>query len=124
MTDEPGLRYLHQHDYHHDELPRTRTSQPGWHNLRCASRLDVEDTDTEYIITTTLHGILPDSLTITLYDEFLIMEGQLATSTQSQIRYGRYVRHVPLEYPVNPAFMDSRYFMDGTLIIHLRKHNT
>lgn len=88
--------------------------------------VDVYETRDEFIVMIALPGVAPEHVRIILEDDHLIIEGQrhLPISAESHIRrleipYGRFNRHIAL--PAGHLEIGAREFMDGCLLISLRK---
>ncbi|MCU0514946.1 MAG: Hsp20/alpha crystallin family protein [Anaerolineae bacterium] len=93
----------------------------GWSNYRCATRLELEETATGYRLTTTLYGMNPDTLKVTIEGAYLIVEGQVKKAPGGRYTYGRYARHLPLQQPVDATPLEVIYGEDGLLQVYLLK---
>lgn len=88
--------------------------------------IDVYETKREFKVMAALPGVSPEHLGVMLDDGHLIIDGHrhLPTNTESHIRrleipYGRFERRI--ELPAGSFEMGSREFVDGCLLITLRK---
>ncbi|MDP1772533.1 MAG: Hsp20/alpha crystallin family protein [Methylobacter sp.] len=95
--------------------------QPTWE-----PPVDVYETGYDFKITIALPGVAPEHLSIILESDHLIIEGQrhLPNSAEAHIRrleipYGRFERHI--ELPAGRFEIDTREFVNGCLVISLRK---
>ncbi len=95
--------------------------QPTWE-----PPVDVYETNHDFKIIIALPGVAPEHLTIILEGEHLIIEGHrhLPNSAEAHIRrleipYGRFERHI--ELPTGRFEMGTRDFINGCLVISLRK---
>jgi HSP20 family molecular chaperone IbpA len=95
--------------------------QPTWE-----PPVDVYETDHDFKIIVALPGVAPEHLAILLDGDHLVIEGKrhLPNSAEAHIRrleipYGRFERHI--ELPTGHFEMGTREFINGCLVISLRK---
>jgi HSP20 family protein len=95
--------------------------QPTWE-----PPVDIYESGYELIITIALPGVAPEQLNVIMENNQLVVNGQrhLSGGAESQIRrleipYGRFERRI--ELPVGRFKMESREFINGCLLISLRK---
>ncbi|MBL6987737.1 MAG: Hsp20/alpha crystallin family protein [Methylobacter sp.] len=88
--------------------------------------VDVYETRYEFKIMIALPGVAPEHLSVILEGDYLIIEGQrhLPDSAQAHIHrleipYGRFERRI--ELPAGRFELGSREFLNGCLLISLRK---
>lgn len=88
--------------------------------------IDVYETSYEFNIIIALPGVTQEHLSVILEGNYLIIRGQrhLPVSAESHIRrleipYGQFERRI--ELPVGPFEIGTREFVNGCLIISLRK---
>jgi len=88
--------------------------------------VDIYETRYEFKIMIALPGVAPEHLSIILEGDYLIITGQrhLPDSAQAHIRrleipYGRFERRIDL--PAGRFEIGTREFVDGCLLISLRK---
>ncbi|MDD5265581.1 MAG: Hsp20/alpha crystallin family protein [Methylococcales bacterium] len=88
--------------------------------------VDVYETSYEFNIIIALPGVAPEHLSIMLEDDHLIIDGQrhLPVDNRAHIRrleipYGRFERRI--ELPEGRFEIGTREFVDGCLLISLRK---
>ncbi|MDD2658919.1 MAG: Hsp20/alpha crystallin family protein [Methylococcales bacterium] len=88
--------------------------------------VDVYETTYGFIIMIALPGVAPEHLSVIMEGGHLIINGQrhLPASSESQIRrleipYGRFERRI--ELPEGGFEIDTREFVNGCLLISLRK---
>ena len=108
----------------HDEtspqptLPASSVSKgAGWGSTRCATQMNVTETFDTLRIQTTLTGLEPDSLVVTIKGAYFIVEGTIIYSGGR----GRYARHVAELINIREDYVDVTYQANGELIIRLLK---
>lgn len=97
-------------------LPNALSGQ-GWGNSRCATQINVTETADALRIQTTLMGLDPDSLVVTIHGPYFIVEGTIVYSGGR----GRYARHVAELVNVREDYVDVTYQINGELTISLLK---
>jgi HSP20 family molecular chaperone IbpA len=95
----------------------TAPAGPGWGNSRCATQMNVTETSDTLRIQTTLTGLEPDSLVVTIRGPYFIVEGTIMYSGGR----GRYARHVPELVNAREDYVDVTYQANGELTISLLK---
>ncbi len=104
----------------HDETAiqtRSVSSSVGWGNTRSVTHIDVRETLETLKIQTTIAGLQPDSLSVTIQGPYFIVEALLAHNGER----GRYVRHVPELVDVCGGFVNVAYDATGQLVLSLLK---
>lgn len=97
------------------------TKTPTWE-----PPIDVYETSCEFKIMVALPGVALEHVSVTLENDYLIIDGQrhLPSSAQAHIRrmeipYGRFKRLI--ELPNERVEIDTHEFVNGCLVISLRK---
>ena len=89
----------------------------GWGNSRCSTQMNITETSDTLRIQTTLTGLEPDSLVVTIRGPYFIVEGTIAYNGGR----GRYARHVAELVNVREDYVDVTYQNNGELTISLLK---
>jgi hypothetical protein len=89
----------------------------GWGSSRCATQMNVTETLDTLRIQTTLAGLAPDSLVVTIRGPYFIVEGTIIYSGGR----GRYARYVAELLNVREDYVDVTYGTNGELTISLLK---
>lgn len=93
-------------------------------------KVDVKETDKQFLVTAELPGMKEEDVTITLRENNLILEGEKKKETKeedkgyfrSEIEYGSFYRTIPFSADVDDKKVDARY-KDGILTVTLNKKN-
>jgi hypothetical protein len=88
----------------------------GWGNNRSATHIEVREIADMLLIETTLSGLEPASLVVTVQGSYFIVEG---TITHSGGR-GRYARYVAELLNARDDFIDVTYKASGELVLRLQ----
>ena len=111
-----------QNGQQNEAIPQPTVSSSngaGWGNSRCATQMDVTETSDTLRIQTTLMGLEPDSLVVTIRGPYFIVEGTIIYSGGR----GRYARHVAELINVREDYMDVSYGANGELTLSLLKRS-
>ncbi len=106
-----------QHDESSPQPLPTSSLGAGWGNSRCATHMSVTETSDTVYIQTTLTGLDPDSLVVTIRGPYFIVEG-IILYTGGRGRYARYVAEL---LGVREDYMDMTYQSSGELTLSLLK---
>lgn len=96
-----------------------------WHTLA----LDVNETDSAYMVTTELPGVKAEDIQVKLDGDYLLIEGEIpeqvienkdARSIMKERRYGKFSRRIRLPQPVKAEKIEAAY-KDGVLHLTLPK---
>ena len=112
-----GQSGQHDDSFPQAPLPAASAGGPGWGNSRCATQMNVTETDSTLRIQTTLTGLEPDSLIVTIRGPYFIVEGTIVYNGGR----GRYARHVAELLHVREDYIDVTYEANGELTISLLK---
>lgn len=93
-----------------------------------APAIDVQETETEYLIKADLPAVKRDEVKVTVEDGILAVEGERKQEKEEKGKtfhriersYGRFVRRVSMPSDVDQAKMTAD-FKDGVLTVHLPK---
>lgn len=93
-------------------------------------KIDVKETDKNFLVTAELPGMKEEDVSITLRDNSLILEGEKKNESKqeekgyfrSEIEYGNFYRTIPFSSDVDDKNVDARY-KDGILTVTLTKKN-
>jgi HSP20 family protein len=103
-----------------------------WPELRTgefALALDVDETDTHFIVTTDLPGVNPDNIQVTVQEDLLTIVAEIpekevehkdARKLVRERRYGRFSRSIRLPRPVDSSKVEADYH-NGSLHLTLPK---
>lgn len=94
-------------------------------------KLEVKDTDKNYLIKAEVPGLTEKDISVSLKDNTLVIEGERKTETKkedkghyfSEFNYGSFYRSVPLSDEVDQENIKATY-KNGILSVELPKTNT
>lgn len=90
--------------------------------------MDIEETETHYLISADLPGVNPEHISIDMHDGILTISAETKEETRSEKgrmvlqerRYGKYSRSMRFPVAVNPEAIDASY-TDGVLRVEVAK---
>lgn len=93
-----------------------------------ALSMDIEETESQYIITADLPGVNPENINIDLHDGVLTISAESKETTRSEKgrvvlqerRFGKYSRSMRFPVSVNPDAIEASY-TDGVLRVEVAK---
>jgi hypothetical protein len=91
----------------------------GWGNNRSITQIEVREIGDMLLIETSIIGLDPASLIVTIQAPYFIVEGTIARSGGR----GRYARHVPELVHVREDVVDVSYDVSGELVLRLMLKN-
>jgi HSP20 family protein len=103
---------------------------PGDQNDNFMPKIEVEETDKQYLVSAELPGLKEEEIDLTLRDNVLIIEGEKKSEKKeekkgiykTEFSYGSFYRAIPFRSEVEDKSVDASY-QDGILKVALAKKN-